>query len=84
MENRKLDKSGKPVYYYLSDGVVIEKLLWWQEQGLTKTATGYGTKIPTTKMVSFNSSRFKRVYCDIYSNSGFCYIIENKLIVGVI
>lgn len=48
-------------------------LLWWQEKGLSYTATGYGKRIPTPYMVRFNG-RWRRVYCAIFSNVGTCYI----------
>lgn len=47
--------------------------LWWQEKGLSYTATGYGRRIPTPHMVRFNG-KWRRVYCCVYSNSGTCYI----------
>ena len=37
------------------------------------TASGYGKRIPTTRMVKFEG-KWRRVYCMIYSNSGTCYI----------
>lgn len=52
---------------------LIEKPLWWQLRGLNYTASGYGKKIPTVYMARYNS-RFYRVYCCIFSNSGTCYI----------
>ncbi len=43
------------------------------------TASGYGAKIPTSKMCSFEgSNRMYRIYCMIYSNSGTCYVIMGK------
>ena len=48
--------------------------LWWQKQGLSYTASGYGTKIPTSKTLTMFSRRY-RVYCDIFSNIGTSYII---------
>ena len=51
------------------------ELLPWQEQGLSYTATGYGRKIPTTRMVKLpGSKRWRRVYCCIFSNIGTCYV----------
>lgn len=49
------------------------KLLWWQKLGMSYTASGYGKKVPTTKMVRHND-RWRRVYCCIFSNAGTCYI----------
>ena len=51
--------------------------LEWQKRGLMYTSTGYGRRIPTSYMVKHNS-RWKRVYCCIYSNSGVLYIEENR------
>lgn len=50
-----------------------EAPLWWQNQGLSYTASGYGTRIPTRYMVRFNG-RWRRVYCRIYSNVGTLHI----------
>ena len=50
-----------------------ESPLWWQENGLSYTASGYGARIPTRYMVKFND-RWLRVYCRIYSNNGTMYI----------
>ena len=54
-----------------------EKLLPWQECGLMYTSTGYGKKIPTTKQL-FILNRWRRMYCDIFSNSGVCYVIIDR------
>ena len=51
--------------------------LWWQEQGLQYTASGYGAKIPM-QYKAFVSGKFRRVYCKIYSNSGTCFIMLGK------
>lgn len=49
--------------------------LWWQKKGLSYTASGYGRKIPTSRMVRLpESKRWRRVYCCIYSNIGTCYV----------
>lgn len=53
------------------------KPLWWQEQGLQYTASGYGSKIPTQYVVKHNN-RWKRVYCRVYSNAGTLYILQGK------
>jgi hypothetical protein len=47
--------------------------------GLMYTATGYGRKIPTTRMVKLpGSPRWRRVYCAIYGNAGTCYVTSGK------
>jgi len=56
-----------------------ESLLPWQEQGRMYTASGYGRKIPTTRMVKLpGDHRWRRVYCCIYSNVGTCYVLKGK------
>ena len=65
--------------YYLSDLEHKVELLWWQKQGLSYTASGYGKKIPTHHMVKLpDDTRWRRVYCCIYSNSGTCYVVKNN------
>ena len=49
-------------------------LLWWQEKGLMYTASGYGRKIPTTRMLKY-CNRWRRIYVTIFSNIGSCYIM---------
>lgn len=49
---------------------------WWQEKGLSYTASGYGSKIPTRWKVKFGGV-WRRVYCRIYSNVGTCYVLIN-------
>lgn len=51
--------------------------LWWQEQGLQYTATGYGSKIPT-QYKAFVHGKFRRVYCRIFSNVGACFVMLGK------
>ena len=54
-----------------------EHPLWWQIKGLSYTSSGYGSKIPTAIMV-LDGTRWKRVYCRIYSNCGTTYFFRNK------
>lgn len=57
---------------------------WWQKQGLSQTASGFGAKMLTRWKVKHNG-RLKRIYCAIWSNSGTCYIIHKgeKIIVDI-
>jgi hypothetical protein len=48
-------------------------LLWWQRRGLSFTRSGYGRRIPTSRMVYLNG-KWRRVYCCIFSNAGTCYV----------
>lgn len=45
-------------------------------QPTIRTKTGYGGKIPMPYKVR-NGSRFYRVYCANYGNSGTCYIEQH-------
>lgn len=65
--------------YCLDDLESKIELLWWQKRGLSYTSTGYGRKIPTSRMVKLpGSNRWRRVYCCIFSNSGTCYVTSGK------
>lgn len=59
------------------------KLLWWQEKGLSYTARGYGSKIPTSKQVYYEG-RWRRVYARCYSNCATCFIVLNGKQVNII
>ena len=59
------------------------RLLDWQRRGQQYTATGYGTKIPTSKVIKWSDGRERRVYCDIYSNAGSCYCMIHGCKVSV-
>lgn len=52
-------------------------LLWHHIKNRSFTASGYGRKIPTTRMVQLpGHPRWYRVYCIIFSNAGSTYIIR--------
>ena len=57
---------------------VISRPLWWQEKGLSYTATGYGSKIPTRYMVRTIDQKWRRVYCATFSNVGTLYVMHGK------
>ena len=47
--------------------------------GLSFTRSGYGRKIPTTRMVQLpGSPRWRRVYCCIFSNVGTTYVLDKN------
>lgn len=47
--------------------------LWWHEQGLSYTASGYGKRIPTAWVVKYKG-KTRRIYCRHYSNAGTLYL----------
>ena len=55
------------------------KMMRHHELGLSWTASGYGSKIPTQYMVRTSGNRWRRVYCRIYSNIGTLYVVEKGL-----
>lgn len=67
---------------YSEDYPTKEQLLPWQKRGLLYTRTGYGRKIPTTKMILFER-RWRRIYCCIFSNVGTNFIIVNKTEINI-
>ena len=83
-----LHSSGEQItgaYWNMKSGLIFltrENLLPWQKRGLMYTRTGYGKKIPTSKQL-FILGRWRRVYCDIFSNSGVCYVIVDGQEVNV-
>ena len=67
---------GRTIRYIEPDeSAFIDKPLPWQERGRQYTATGYGRKIPTERMIRF-AGKLRRVYCCIFSNVGTCYIVD--------
>lgn len=58
---------------------VHEATLEWQKRGLSFTATGYGSKIPTRNMVFIpKKKRCYRIYATCYSNVASFWIIVDK------
>ena len=54
-------------------------LLEWQKRGLSYTQSGYGRRIPTSRMVRLpGENRWRRVYVCIFSNSGTAYVEDRK------
>lgn len=70
--------------YAIIDGksVAIETRnnpLPWQLAGRSFTASGYGRRTPTTRMVRMpGETRWRRVYCCISSNAGTMYVEDRR------
>jgi len=61
---------------YLSGNTELrDKPLWWHEQGLTQTATGYGRKLTTRHQALYNG-RWYRVYATCLSNVASHWIMS--------
>lgn len=52
---------------------VFEKPLPWQDRGLSYTATGYGSKIPSRYMIKLDG-KMRRVYTACYGNATSDYV----------
>ncbi len=53
---------------------IFDKPLWFHEQGLSQTASGYGKALTSSRMVRLPNGREYRVYVTCYSNSGTSWI----------
>lgn len=71
-------RAGELVRLICNGPAVMVRPLWWQDRGLSYTATGYGSKIPTRFMVRTINQKWRRVYCAIFSNSGTYYVMHGK------
>lgn len=61
---------------YIEISRVKEKLLPIHKSGRQQTASGYGSKLVMPYVVQLRlESRWRRVYCCCYSNSGSLYIL---------
>jgi len=55
---------------------LIDATLPWQKRGLQETASGYGSRLTTSKKVLFQGVA-RRIYAICYGNSASCYIRVN-------
>jgi hypothetical protein len=62
------------VEYLEGEYRLIEKPLAWQRRGLQETATGYGAKLTSERMVLLPDGRKRRIYITCYSNNGSAWI----------
>jgi hypothetical protein len=61
-------------YYEYKKTDLVDKPLWYHKQGLMQTASGYGSRLVTSRMLKIGK-RLHRIYCMCYGNSGSIYII---------
>lgn len=80
-----MNKSETNPVITLASSVMPERtrLLWRQEKGLSFTASGYGSKIPTSRQVYYEG-RWRRVYARCYSNCATLFIVLNGKQVNII
>ena len=56
---------------------LIDRPLWWHLKGLSQTASGYGSKLTTSRCVRLPDGRVRRVYAICWSNAASCYVTLN-------
>jgi len=54
---------------------VLERPLWWHKQGLSQTASGYGKKLTSSRMIKLDNGLVRRIYVTRYSNAGTAWVI---------
>lgn len=54
---------------YAEPSELVDKPLYFHIHGLSETATGYGKKLTSSRMVHFEG-RLRRIYVTCYSNCG--------------
>lgn len=53
--------------------------LWFHVRGLSETASGYGRKLTSTRMIRIHSeTRWRRVYIVCFSNAGTAYVLVQR------
>lgn len=65
---------------YIADGFITAVKyapLWWQVQGLSFTASGYGSNIPTANIAICADKKRRRIRVIQHSNAGSAYIVVN-------
>lgn len=69
-----LTRESDGLKYLIYPATPVIDMLPWQKAGLTLRATGYGKKIPTTRVLHLFGRRY-RIYVDQFSNAGTAYIV---------
>lgn len=67
-------KAGK---LYGEPGDLIYAPLEWQRRGYQQTASGYGAKLTSPHMISFEG-RLRRIYLTCYGNSGSAWFTYKR------
>jgi hypothetical protein len=62
------------IEYLETEYELVEKPLWWHKQGLSQTASGYGSKLTSSRCVKLPDGTLRRVYITCYSNAGSAWI----------
>lgn len=63
----------------IEDGVFVDRPLWYHTAGLQQTASGFGKRLVSSRMVRLPDGRERRVYVTCYSNAGTSWIVLDGL-----
>lgn len=72
LDNWKGSPSGLAIRVFKDD--LKSKSLDWQRRGLQQTASGYGRKLTSSRMIFFEG-RLRRIYITQFSNAGTAWFI---------
>jgi hypothetical protein len=61
--------------YLEGEYTFLDRPLPWQIAGLQQTASGYGSKLTSSRVVKLADGRERRVYITQYSNAGTAWIV---------
>jgi hypothetical protein len=65
-----------PTKYLESEYEIADRPLWWHLAGKQQTATGYGRKLTTSRVLRIKGEKtWRRIYVVCYGNSGSAYVI---------
>lgn len=70
-------KADGTVRYLPEPYEVLDRPLWYHTQGLSQTATGYGSKLTSSRCVKLPNGQIRRIYISCYSNIGTAWIVLN-------
>jgi hypothetical protein len=54
---------------------IVDAPMWWHLRGLSETASGYGKRLNSGRLVKLPDGRTRRMYVTIFSNIGTCWIV---------
>lgn len=62
------------VLYPANTYTIEDRPLAWQTRGLQETASGYGRKLTSRRVLIGPDGRIRRIYVTCYSNAGTAYV----------
>lgn len=86
-EEVRIDGNTCIAHLSINQDDLVSAPLWWQEKGLSQTASGYGRRLTTSRKISWLSPgaktpRLRRIYCTCFSNVGSCWFMSPVVVGG--